>query len=419
MTNWFVSRAFRRPATLAEIQRYTKTFLAAEGTSGNWEVGAQAMIATVLASPKFIFRAEQDEQPLAAEAHPISDFALASRLSYFLWGSMPDEELFNLAYKKELSANLLAQAQRMLKDKRSQFLVSSFGLQWLQIRRLALVTPDTKQFPEFDEQLRNSMIKETELFLAEIFREDRSVMDILDADFTYLDLPLANLYGINNVNSRRAGDFVRVKLSPGDRGGVLTQASILTATSNPTRTSPVKRGKWILEQILGTPPPPAPPEVPALEAQHQLTGSLRQRMEQHRANPTCASCHTRMDAIGFAFEKFNAIGKWRETDEGSPIDPAGKLPDGRSFTSAAQFKQVMKADKNKFVRNLSGKLLIYGLGRGLEYYDEPAVDKIAEATLKADNRVSAMILAVIMSDPFRLRRGTSQLDLGSTTPKKK
>jgi cytochrome c553 len=419
MANWFVSRAFRRPATTAEVQRYTKTFVAAEAAGGTWESGAQAMIATVLASPKFIFRAEQDEQPTATDAHPVSDFALASRLSYFLWGSMPDEELFNLAYKKELSTNLLAQAKRMLKDKRSEFLVSSFGLQWLQIRRLSLVTPDTKQFPEFDDQLRVSMAKETELFLSEIFREDRSVIDILDADFTYLDLPLANLYGINGVNSRKAGDFVRVKLPPGDRGGVLTQASILTATSNPTRTSPVKRGKWILEQILGTPPPPAPPEVPALEAQHALTGSLRQRMEQHRANPTCASCHTRMDAIGFAFEKFNAIGKLRETDEGSAIDPAGKLPDGRTFAGAAQFKTVIKGDKDKFIRNLSGKMLIYGLGRGLEYYDEPAVDKIAEAVAKGDNRISAMIYAVIMSDPFRLRRGTSQLELGSNNPKKK
>ena len=419
MVNWFVSRAFRRPATAAEVQRYTKVFLAGETSGGNWEAGAQAMIATVLASPKFIFRAEQDEQPTAADAHPVSDFALASRLSYFLWGSMPDEELFNLAFKKELAPNLLAQAKRMLKDKRSEFLVNSFGLQWLQIRRLSLVSPDTKQFPEFDDQLRVSMAKETELFLTEIFREDRSVMDILDANYTYLDLPLANLYGINGVNSKRAGDFVRVQLPPGDRGGVLTQASILTATSNPTRTSPVKRGKWILEQILGTPPPPAPPEVPALEAQHKLTGSLRQRMEQHRANPTCASCHTRMDAIGFAFEKFNAIGKLRDTDEGSTIDPAGKLPDGRSFAGAAQFKEVIKGDKEKFIRNLSGKMLIYGLGRGLEYYDEPAVDKITEATIKGDNRISAMIYAVVMSDPFRLRRGTSQLELGSNTPKKK
>jgi hypothetical protein len=419
MVTWFASRAFRRPVTPTELQRYVKTFATAEAGGGSWEHGAQAMVTAVLASPKFIYRTEPDPQPLAPEAHPVGDFVLASRLSYFLWGSMPDEELFSLANQGKLAANLAAQTRRMLKDPRSQYLVTGFGLQWLQIRRLALVSPDQTQFPEFDEQLRASMMKETELFFAEIVREDRSVLDLLDADFTYLDRPLAKLYGIYDTPSRGPGEFVRVTLPKGDRGGILTQASILTATSNPTRTSPVKRGKWILEQILGAPPPPAPAEVPTLEGQHKLTGSLRQRLEQHRANPVCSSCHTRMDAIGFAFEKFDAIGKVRTQDEGVPIDPAGRLPDGRSFATTAQFKTLLKSDRDKFVRNLSGKLMTYGLGRGLEYSDEPAVDKVAEATSAGQDRFSTMILAVVQSDPFRLRRGTSQVEPVSNTPKKK
>ena len=419
MVNLFVSRSFRRPATGAEVQRYTKVFTVAETAGGSWEHGAHALISVVLASPKFIYRIEQDEQPLAKDAHAVSDFTLASRLSYFLWGSMPDEELFALANSGQLSANLAAQTQRLLKDKRSQYLVTGFGLQWLQTRRLALVTPDAKLFPEFDDQLRNSMIKETELFMSEIVRVDRNVLDIIDADFTYLDKPLASLYGVSGVESPRAGEFVRVTLPKGDRGGVLTQASILTATSNPDRTSPVKRGKWILEQILGTPPPPAPADVPSLEGQKQLTGSLRQRLEQHRENPSCASCHNRMDPLGFAFEKFDAIGRYRSTDEGKAIDPAGKLPDGRSFSGAAQLKGVLKANPEKFVHNLSAKLLTYGLGRGLEFYDEPAIDKMVLAAEKGQNRFSTLVLGVVMSDPFRLRRGTSQVESVQPAPKSK
>ncbi|MCX6918152.1 MAG: DUF1592 domain-containing protein [Verrucomicrobia bacterium] len=419
MVNLFVSRSFRRPATTVEVQRYTKVFTAAETAGGSWEAGAQAMISAVLASPKFVFRIEQDEQPFAKDAHPLSEFALASRLSYFLWGSMPDEELFALANSGKLSANLEAQTTRLLKDKRAQYLVSGFALQWLQTRRLALVTPDAKMFPEFDDTLRTSMIRETELFLSEIVREDRSVFDIIDADFTYLDRPLAELYKIPNVESRRAGDFVRVTLPKGERGGVLTQASILTATSNPDRTSPVKRGKWILEQILGTPPPPAPADVPSLEGQKQLTGNLRQRLEQHRANPSCASCHNRMDALGFAFEKFDAIGRNRTMDEGVLIDTAGKLPDGRAFAGATQLKSVLKADHEKFVRNLSAKLLTYSLGRGLEFYDEPALDKMVLSAEKGQNRFSALVMAAVLSDPFRLRRGTSQVETVQPPAKKK
>jgi hypothetical protein len=415
----FVSRAFRRPATTAEINRYTQVFLEAEKAKGSWEAGAQAMIAVVLASPKFIFRSEQDEQPTAADAHPISEFALASRLSYFLWGSMPDDELFQLAFAKKLSANLESQARRLLKDPRSRYLTEGFGLQWLQLRQLSTVSPDPGMFPAFNDAVRVSMMKETELFFAEIVREDRSVLDLIDADFTYVDRNLAAFYGLKADFPRERGSppFVRVTLPPGERGGILTHASILTATSNPTRTSPVKRGKWIMEQILGSPPPPAPPSVPTLEGQ-QLQGNLRQRMEQHRKDPACASCHTRMDAIGFAFEKFDAVGQVRASDEGQAIDPSGKLPDGRAFSGAGELKKILRADREKIVRNLGSKLLTFGLGRGLDYYDGPAVDKITTSALQSEARFSALIMGVVMSDPFRLRRGTSQIETGSTPVKK-
>ncbi len=419
VVNWFVSRAFRRPATGAEIARYAKVFLDAEKAGGNWESGAQAMIAVVLSSPKFIFRAEQDEKPTERDAHPVGEFALASRLSYFLWGSMPDEELFQLAYAGKLSANLEAQARRLLKDPRAQFLTQGFGLQWLQLRQLTTVSPDPTLYPKFSEGVRSSMMKETELFFAEVVREDRDVLDLIDGDFTYVDRTLAAFYGISAdfPRGRDKGEFVRVTLPKGDRGGILTHASILTATSNPTRTSPVKRGKWILEQILGTPPPPAPPSVPTLDGQ-QLKGNLRERMEQHRRDPACASCHSRMDAIGFAFEKFDGVGLMRTMDEGKPIDPAGKLSDGRTFAGAAELKQLLRKDGTKVVRNLSTKLLTYGLGRGLDYYDGPAIDKITESAAKSGNRFSALVLGVVMSDPFRLRRGTSQVESGSNPSKK-
>jgi hypothetical protein len=374
------------------------------------------MIAVVLASPKFIFRAEQDEKPTEREAHPVSEFALASRLSYFLWGSMPDDELFQLAYAGKLSANLEAQAQRLLKDPRAQYLTQGFGIQWLQLRQLTAVSPDPLLYPKFNESVRASMMKETELFFAEIVREDRDVLDFIDGDFTYLDRELASFYGIKADFSGAADEFMRVTLPKGGRGGILTHASILTATSNPTRTSPVKRGKWILEQILGAPPPPAPPSVPTLEGQ-ELKGNLRERMEQHRRDPACASCHSRMDAIGFAFERFDGVGRARMMEDGKPIDPSGKLSDGRTFSGAAELRQILRKDQEKVVRNLSTKLLTYGLGRGLDYYDGPAVDKITESAMKSGNRFSSLILGVVMSDPFRLRRGTSQVQGGSNLSK--
>ncbi len=423
---WFLTRAFRRPPTPAELDRYLKVAeTAANGAKGQWEAGVQQLLKVVLCSPKFLFRVELDSLPRYPGAHPMDEFQLASRLSYFLWSTMPDEELLNLAAKNQLTAALDNQVRRMLKDPKAESLTKHFALQWLQLERLKIFAPDNKLFPAFDERLRTSMQRETELFFGEIIREDRSVLDLIDADFTYLNESLAKHYGIadtaGNVLYQKKtqtggqaiprNEFVRVALPMKERGGLLTHASILTVTSNPTRTSPVKRGKWVLEQILGTPPPPPPPDVPELDGQKTLTGTLRQRMEQHRENPSCAGCHKQMDALGFAFENFDAIGRFRaKTDEGA-IDASGTLPDGKSFQGPAELKTILKGKQELIVRNLAEKLLTYGVGRGLEFYDNRALNQICAQTAKADYKFSALITAIVKSDPFRLRRGTELVKL--------
>ena len=422
---WFITRAFRRPATPAELDRYVQVANAAEAATGKWDGGVQQLVKVVLCSPKFLFRVELDSLPRYPGAHPIDEYQLASRLSYFLWSTMPDEELLNLAAKNQLTAALDSQVRRMLKDPKAESLTKHFALQWLQLERLKIFAPDNKLFPAFDERLRLSMQRETELFFGEIIREDRSVLDLIDADFTYLNEPLAKHYGIadtaGNVLSQKKtqtggqaiprNEFVRVALPGKERGGLLTHASILTVTSNPTRTSPVKRGKWVLEQILGTPPPPPPPDVPELDGQKTLTGTLRQRMEQHRENPSCAGCHKQMDALGFAFENFDAIGRFRvKTDEGI-IDPSGTLPDGKAFQGPAELKTILKGKQELIVRNLAEKLLTYGVGRGLEFYDNRALNQICVQTAKADYKFSTLITAIVKSEPFRLRRGTELVKL--------
>ncbi len=422
---WFITRAFRRPATPAELDRYVQVANAAEAATGKWDGGVQQLVKVVLCSPKFLFRVELDSLPRYPGAHPIDEYQLASRLSYFLWSTMPDEELLNLAAKNQLTAALDSQVRRMLKDPKAESLTKHFALQWLQLERLKIFAPDNKLFLAFDERLRLSMQRETELFFGEIIREDRSVLDLIDADFTYLNEPLAKHYGIadtaGNVLSQKKtqtggqaiprNEFVRVALPGKERGGLLTHASILTVTSNPTRTSPVKRGKWVLEQILGTPPPPPPPDVPELDGQKTLTGTLRQRMEQHRENPSCAGCHKQMDALGFAFENFDAIGRFRvKTDEGI-IDPSGTLPDGKAFQGPAELKTILKGKQELIVRNLAEKLLTYGVGRGLEFYDNRALNQICVQTAKADYKFSTLITAIVKSEPFRLRRGTELVKL--------
>ena len=417
----FISRAYRRPATTAEVDRLVAvvTRSLAEGVS--WEVSMQRAMLTTLVSPKFLFRLELDDRPESPDSRPLDEFQLASRISYFLWSSMPDEELLALASKGELTPNLDAQVRRMLADPKSNSLIDNFAMQWLQLKRLKTVTPDPNLFPTFNEPLRAAMLKETELFFEAMIREDRSIVDLVAADFTYLNGPLAQHYGLAHLLSqpteeanrgrRRGGpnrDFERVTLPDGLRGGLLTQASILTVTSNPTRTSPVKRGRWILEQILGAPPPPTPPNVPELAEgdKAQLTGSLRQRMEQHRANPACANCHAKMDPLGFAFENYNAIGGFREKDGEFPIEAGGMLPGGKAFQGPVELKSILKEQRAKVGRNLTEKLMIYGLGRGLEYYDRRSVQKIQEELEKNDYKFSTLAVEIVKSDPFRLRRGT-------------
>ena len=418
----FVAQAYRRPSTKEEVDRLVSFVEAAEKGGEKWEAGIQLAMQAVLVSPKFLFRLELDSGPPAkTEVVALNEFQLASRLSYFLWSTMPDQELADLAGKKQLTANLDAQVKRMLQDPKAKALVDNFVMQWLQLRNLRNFQPDPKMFPNFNERLRTAMLKETELFFEAIIKDDRSILDIIAADFTFLNGPLARHYGIADTNGNAMGQkamkpagkkfnentFDRVSLNGGARGGILTQASILAVTSNPTRTSPVKRGRWILEQLMGTPPPPPPPNVPELPADEKAaaTGSLRKRLEAHRANPACANCHAKMDPLGFALENFNAVGAFRQKDGDFPIDASGELPDGKSFKGPEELKQILKEKKDLFSRCLAEKMLTYAVGRGLEYYDKRAVDKICENLAKGDYKFSALVIEILKSEPMRMRRG--------------
>lgn len=413
----FVSRAFRRPATSEEIERYAGFVDAIVARGEKWEAGVQLAMQAVLVSPKFLFRTEPEGQASPTEPHPLTEYQLASRLSYFLWSSMPDDELFALAARGQLTANLDSQVRRMLQDPRSAALVDSFVMQWLQLQNLKTFQPDPKRFPNFGDRLRSAMTEETKRFFEAILREDRSILDVIDADFTYVSASLARHYGLTEKNgpiprSRydQPEEFVRVDLKGTNRGGILTQASVLAVTSNPTRTSPVKRGRWVLEQLLGTPPPPPPPDVPELEKDGKplSAGSLRQRMEEHRKNPACANCHAKMDPLGFAFENFNAVGAFREKDEGVTIDPSGVLPDGTQFNGPAELKKILLTKKDLFARCLTEKLMTYALGRGLEYYDKRSVDRVVAQLAQGDYKFSVLVTEIVKSDPFRMRRGSGQ-----------
>lgn len=408
----FASRAYRRPVHSDELERLVRLVEAAETRGEKWEAGIQLAMQAVLVSPKFLFRIELDDPPDTPHPRPLDEYQLASRLSYFLWSSMPDEELFELAAKKQLVRNLEPQVRRMLQDSKAQALVDNFAMQWLQLRRLETVTPDTKRFPTFDEKLRSAMLQETKLFFAAIMREDRSILDLIDADFTFLNERLAKHYGIVDTNGKpiQGDQFQRIPLDGGERGGILTQASVLTTTSSPTRTSPVKRGRWILEQILGMPPPEPPADVPELaeDTKAAASGSLRQRLEQHRKNPVCASCHARMDPLGFALENFDAIGAFRTRDGKFPIDSSVTLPTGESFQGASELKVILKKKKDLFSRCLIEHMMTYALGRGLESYDQRAIDRISEALAANDYRFSVLVTGIVTSEPFRLRRGKDQ-----------
>jgi hypothetical protein len=403
----FASRAYRRPARPEEVDRLLKLCEVAEQEGDFFPKSLQLAMQAVLVSPHFLFRRELDSQPNNPSAvHALDDFELASRLSYFLWSSMPDDELFALARQNALRTrgNLESQVRRMLKDPKSRALVDNFAEQWLQIRNLKNVTPDPERFPQFNDALRADMQTETEVYFAHVLHEDRSVLEFLDADYTFVNERLARHYGISGVLGNH---FRQVHLDDKRRGGVLTQGSVLTVTSNPTRTSPVKRGKWILEQILGAPPPAPPPGAGELRDDKEvvLQGTLRQRMEQHRANPNCASCHSRMDPLGFALENYDAIGAWRDKDSKFPVDASGSLPNGQSFQGAAGLKDLLKTRQEAFVRCLAEKMLTYALGRGVEPYDQPVLDQIYRSTSRNDYRFSTIILEVVKSEPFQKRRG--------------
>ncbi len=398
------ARAYRRPVTAEEVTRLLGIVVLGKLDGERVEVGLRLAVQAVLVSPHFLFRVELDRDSSGA-SHFVDDFELASRLSYFLWSSMPDDELLNVALGGQLRSpgTIEQQVRRMLKDPRSKALTENFAAQWLQIRKLRDVTPDKGQFPRFDDALRASMRRETELFFDAIVKEDRSILDFLDADFTFLNDRLATHYGMSTGGGN---EFRRVTLTDGRRGGLLTQASVLTITSNPTRTSPVKRGKWVLEQLLGEAPPPPPPNVPDLkdEKGHQLTGTLRQKMEQHRTNPSCASCHAKMDPLGFGLENFDAVGAWREKEGGFPIDSSGVLPGGQAFRGPRGLREILKGKSKEFTRCLAEKLLTFALGRGLDEVDRCEVERIARAVETDGHRFSRLVLEIVRGDPFQKRK---------------
>ncbi|HEY7311007.1 MAG TPA: DUF1592 domain-containing protein [Gemmataceae bacterium] len=406
----FAGRAYRRPVRREELQRLIRFVEMAEKNRDGFETGIGLAMQAVLVSPHFLFRVEIDSRPNDAKAvHAVSAYELASRLSYFLWSSMPDDELSQLARKKTLREPevLEKQVRRMLKDPRSRALVENFAGQWLQLRTLKDFKPDPDLFPGFDDKLRSAMLQETELFFENIVREDRGILDFIDADYTFVNERLAKHYGLPGVKGEQ---FRRVSLTGTPRGGILTQAAVLSVTSNPTRTSPVKRGKWILENILGTPPPPPPPGVEELKDDKQavLSGSLRQRMEQHRANPMCASCHQRMDPLGFGFENFDAVGAWRTKEGKHAIDPSGTLPGGQSFKGPAELRTILKARQDAFARCLTEKLLTYALGRGVERSDRCVLDDIVKSAGKDNYKFSRLVIDIVKSDPFQKRRGKGE-----------
>jgi hypothetical protein len=398
--------AFRRPVTAADVDPIFALY--ESGRAGrDFEAGIGNALQAILVSPEFLFRIEPD--PAAAPgsaAVRVNDVDLASRLSFFLWSSIPDATLLGLAERGTLSepAVLRRQVQRMLDDPKSDALVSNFAGQWLHVRNVETVRPDPRIFP-FDEALRQAFAKETELLVSSIVRDDGSLLDLLDADYTFLNQRLAEHYGVPNIYGSQ---FRRVAVTDPNRRGLIGQGSILTLTSYPNRTSVVQRGKWILENLLGTPPPPPPADVPELKA--AVNGkmlSLREQMQVHRANPTCAACHARMDPIGFALENYDGAGKWRGEDAGNPIDASGRLPDGTEFQGPAGLRQLMLTKyKDDFVRTATEKLLTYALGRGVEYYDYPAVRAIAREASRDNYRMSSLILSVVNSTPFRMRRAS-------------
>jgi mono/diheme cytochrome c family protein len=400
-------RAYRRPVPHADISALLTFFQAGRSKTG-FDGGIQLALQRILSDPEFVFRAERQPPGGASmSAYHITDLELASRLSFFLWSSIPDDELLSVAAKGGLRdpAVLDRQVRRMLSDSRASALVSNFAGQWLYLRNLKNVVPSKDSFPDFDDNLRQSLLRETELLIEHAMRDDRSVLELLTADYTFVNERLARHYGIPNVYGTH---FRRVAVGNDARRGLLGHASILTVTSQPNRTSPVLRGKWILDNLLGTPPPPAPPNVPALKenAERDRPLTMREQMEEHRANPACASCHKLMDPLGFALENFDGVGVWRTSDTRLAIDPSVELADGTRVDGPAALRRVLLGLPEVFVGTMTEKMLTYALGRGLEYYDMPAVRAIVADARSREYRFSSLVLGVVSSVPFRMRAGS-------------
>ncbi len=401
-----VPQVWRRPTTAEEIGRLVAFVSQVTADGGSFERGIQTALQAVLVSPRFLFRIEQDP----AEDSPdgictLDDFELASRLSYFLWSSTPDAELLAAAQQGQLSQSdeLDRQTRRLLADPRSRALVENFAGQWLQLRNLANASPNPRRFPKFTKELRADMRRETELLFETILREDRSVIEFLSADYTFVNERLAAHYGMEGISGE---DFRRVTVNAEQRGGLLGQASILTVTSNPTRTSPVKRGKWILENLLASPPPPAPAGVPPLKESTRrapIEISLKEQMSLHRTNPACAACHQLMDPLGFGLENYDATGVWRTNDGVANIDASGDLPDGRKFTGPKELRSILLERSDDFRRCFTERLLTYSLGRGLEYFDECTVRQIVQRGHADGDRMSAYVLGIVHSSAFQQR----------------
>jgi hypothetical protein len=401
----FARRAYRRPVVAADLAKPLKFYHEAK-EAGGFEAGIGSALSAVLVNPEFLFRIERDPTDMApATAYRISDLELASQLSFFLWSSIPDEELLAIAQRGELHRPkvLESQVRRMLADRRSSSLVENFAAQWLHLRNLESFTPDLRLFPDFDDNLRDAFRRETELHFEALLREDRVVLDLIKTDHTFLNERLAKHYGIPNVYGSR---FRRVALdSQSRRGGLLRQGSVLTVTSYATRTSPVIRGHWLLGNLLGTPPPPPPANIPNLkENTVSETLPMRARLSAHRANAACASCHDLMDPVGFALENFDAIGRWRLTENGLPIDASGGLPDGSRFNGVTGLEDALLKHPELFVGTLTEKLLTFALGRGIDEHDAPAIRRIVRDAQRDGNHFSSIVLGIVNSSPFTLRK---------------
>jgi mono/diheme cytochrome c family protein len=406
-------RAYRRPVTEQDVEPLLP-FYTAGRAEGSFDLGIERALERLLVSPQFLFRIEHDPAGIApGTSYLITDLELASRLSFFLWSSIPDDELLDVAIHGKLSdpAVLRQQTRRMLADPRSQSLVTNFAEQWLFLRDIESKTPDDLMFQNFDESLRQAFRRETDLFLDSVLRGNRSILELISANYTFLNERLAKHYGIPHVEGSY---FRRVELPSNDpRGGLLGQGSILTITSYATRTSPVVRGKWVLENLLASAPPPPPANVPALKTEGSEAGktlTMREALTQHRANPACAGCHARMDPIGFAMENFDAIGRWRDRDAGKPIDTSGVLPDGTKLDGMAGLKKALLRQPELFVSTAAAKLLMYGTGRNIQYYDQPAIRAIVREAAANNNTMESLVMGVVSSAPFQMRESTSNGD---------